>query len=184
MVRRAFLGIVAAGGAGYVWFATRPVVPGPQVARRVSIVQFDPSGVRLGLVEVDGIRKTDAEWRGSLPLDSYMVLRQKDTELAFAGEFHKSQRPGLYRCAGCETVVFDSRAKYASGTGWPAFTEPAARENVVEGWDVYFGLRRIEVKCARCWGHLGHLFDDGPPPGGLRYCINSVALKFSDFRVG
>ena len=179
--RRAFIGIVAAGGAGYTWFASRPLAPEPAVAPRVPIAAFDSSGRWLGVREVDSVRKSDAEWRKQLPLDSYMVTRRKDTELAFAGAFHNFDQLGLYRCIGCDTAVFDSKAKYASGTGWPAFTEPVAKENVVESQDVNFGLRQTEVKCARCWSHLGHLFDDGPPPRGLRYCINSVALRFVNY---
>jgi peptide-methionine (R)-S-oxide reductase len=104
---------------------------------------------------------------------------KKDTEWAFTGRFYNFHGDGLYRCAGCGTALFDSRAQYNSGTGWPSFTEPIAKENVVEAPDSTFGMAEVEVHCRRCEGHLGHVFDDGPPPGGLRYCIDSVALVFA-----
>lgn len=148
---------------------------------RIRIATFDARGGATGISEVETIRKSEAEWRKILPADSFSVTRRKDTEMAFTGRFHNFVSPGLYRCVCCETAVFDSRAKFESGTGWPSFTEPIAKENVIESADVNFGLQEIEVKCARCWGHLGHVFDDGPPPGGLRYCINSVALRFVNF---
>lgn len=179
MVRRVFLGLVAAGGGGYAWFSTRLYDRGRQISDKVSIVEFGENGERGELVEVATVRHTEAEWKKLLPLDSFMVTRRKDTEFAFTGALHNFYGVGLYRCVACGTGVFESSAKYASGTGWPAFTEPAAKENVVEFADISFGLPQTEVRCARCWAHLGHLFDDGPPPGGLRYCINSVALRFS-----
>lgn len=130
------------------------------------------------MVERPTIRKSEAEWKRELPPDSYSVTRQKDTEFAFTGRFHNFDGDGLYRCFCCSTALFDSRAKYASGTGWPSFTEPIANENVIELEDAGFGGKETEVRCRLCDAHLGHVFDDGPPPGGLRYCINSVALKF------
>ena len=124
------------------------------------------------------MRRSDGEWRKLLPADSYSVTRQKDTEFAGTGKFDRFYEDGIYRCVCCGTALFDSKAKYASGTGWPSFTEPIARENIAEAEVASFGIRETEVKCARCDAHLGHVFDDGPPPAGLRYCMNSVALTF------
>lgn len=177
--RRAFLSIVAAASGGYLLWARRPTNSGPRAPTRVRVVQFDGSGVPVGVVEVDVIRKTDSEWRKRLPPDSYSVTRQKDTEFAGTGTYDKFYEDGIYWCLCCATAVFDSKAKYASGTGWPSFTEPIAKENVIEAPSAFFGIRETEVKCARCEAHLGHVFDDGPPPGNLRYCINSVALVFA-----
>jgi peptide-methionine (R)-S-oxide reductase len=175
--RRAFLLTVLAGGAGYVvWARSGP--PAPYVPPRVRIAGFDSHGNPTGVTEIPTIRKSDAEWKRLLPLDSYWVTRRQDTELAFMGKYHNFEGDGLYRCICCKTALFDSRAKYASGTGWPAFTEPIARENVVEKPSATFGIAQTEVRCRVCDAHLGHVFDDGPPPAGLRYCINSVALSF------
>jgi peptide-methionine (R)-S-oxide reductase len=176
--RRAFLVLLGAGSCGYGLWARRPASAGPGLPARVKIVEFDAAGKRIGLVEVNTIRKTKAEWMKQLPLDSWSVTRQKDTEFAGTGKYDRFDEDGIYRCVCCGTAVFDSKSKYHSGTGWPSFTEPIARENVVESPSAFFGIRQTEVKCVRCDGHLGHVFDDGPPPGNLRYCINSVALAF------
>jgi peptide-methionine (R)-S-oxide reductase len=176
--RRAFLLTVLAGGTGYVvWARSGPLAP--YIPPRVRIAGFDSRGNPTGVTEVLTIRKSDAEWKRLLPLDSYWVTRRQDTELAFMGKYHNFEGDGLYRCICCKTALFDSHAKYASGTGWPAFTEPIARENVVEKPSATFGIAQTEVRCRVCDAHLGHVFDDGPPPAGLRYCINSVALSFA-----
>jgi peptide-methionine (R)-S-oxide reductase len=176
--RRAFLLMMAGGSSAYVWWTRGRGNPDPGPPARVRIAEFDASGVDTGVVEVEAIRKTDSQWRKQLPADSFSVTRHQDTEFAGTGTYDKFYEDGLYRCVCCGTAVFDSAAKYASGTGWPSFTEPIARENVVEAPSAYFGIRETEVKCARCDAHLGHVFDDGPPPANLRYCINSVALTF------
>jgi peptide-methionine (R)-S-oxide reductase len=176
--RRAFLLLVAGGSGGYALWASRRVDSGPPPKSRVQIAEFAPDGQLIGVAEVAAIRKTDAEWRKQLPPDSYAVTRQKDTEFAGTGQYDKFYQDGIYRCICCASAVFDSKTKYASGTGWPSFTEPIAKENVTEAPTAFFGIRETEVKCARCDAHLGHVFDDGPPPGNLRYCINSGALSF------
>jgi peptide-methionine (R)-S-oxide reductase len=126
------------------------------------------------------IEKTEEQWRRELGPEQFRVLREKGTEAPFSGEYDELFEPGTYRCAGCGTVLFASDAKYDSGCGWPAFSAPAGEAAVEEESDSSYGMVRTEVLCAACGGHLGHVFPDGPHPTGLRYCINSAALRFDE----
>jgi len=122
--------------------------------------------------------KADAEWRKELSETQYQVLRKKETEPPFAGEYWNNHKKGIYYCAGCGAPLFNSETKFDSGTGWPSFSAPIKKEDIDAEKDVSYGMVRTEVQCKQCGGHLGHLFDDGPKPTGRRYCINSASLKF------
>ena len=124
-------------------------------------------------------QRTDEEWRKTLTPEQYQVLREAGTERPFTGKYWNMKEPGVYRCAACGAVLFTSRDKFDSGCGWPSFSDLAAKGVVVERSDTSHGMRRTEVLCANCGSHLGHVFDDGPTPTGLRYCINSVSIDFS-----
>jgi peptide-methionine (R)-S-oxide reductase len=129
---------------------------------------------------MEKITKTDAEWRAELTPEQYRILREQGTEPAFDNAYWNNHEAGLYRCAGCGLELFRSGDKFDSGTGWPSFTQPTQPENVGTDTDRTYGMARTEVHCPRCGGHLGHVFTDGPAPTGLRYCMNSGALKFEE----
>jgi len=124
------------------------------------------------------ITKSDEEWRAQLDPLAYNVLREEGTERAFTGKYHDNKKAGIYSCNGCGLSLFSSDTKFDSGTGWPSFYAPIDKTHVTEDTDISYGMKRVEVLCRKCGGHLGHVFDDGPRPTGLRYCMNSVSLSF------
>ncbi len=179
--RRAFL---FAGGASAValmferWHGALTALAAGDLPKEVKIVEFTDAGQRKDLVTLPTVAKTDAEWKQQLTPDAFQVTRHAATERAFSGQYWNNHEKGLYRCICCGTALFSSETKFESGTGWPSFWQPIAKENVRENSDYSLGMSRTAVSCRLCDAHLGHVFDDGPRPTGLRYCMNSLSLHF------
>lgn len=144
----------------------------------VTVVRFSDSGERQQTIQTPKIVKSDADWRKQLTANEFDITRRADTEMAFTGKYWNMHDAGIYRCICCANAFFDSKTKFDSGTGWPSFWAPIASENIREIRDESFGMTRTAVACTECDAHLGHVFDDGPKPTHLRYCMNSVSLRF------
>jgi peptide-methionine (R)-S-oxide reductase len=181
--RRLFLsGVGAALGGAALFSLRRPHVVAEAAKTEpaeVTIVQFSDAGKRLAKVKIARVVKSEQEWAKQLPPGVFEITRHADTELAFSGKLLNVHDTGIFRCICCDNALFSSTTKFDSGTGWPSFWEPIAKENVREISDSSIGMQRTAVSCTECDAHLGHVFDDGPKPTGLRYCMNSASMRFA-----